>query len=157
VPVQVAGGVRNVRTATDLLDLGADRVLIGTAAFRSPELLDEFVAGLGAALAVSVDVRDGFVRVAGWLEGTHLGPVEAARYCVEHGVGRLVATSIERDGTLGGPDLDLYRSLSQLSIPVIAAGGVRHQADVEALAALGVEGVITGRAFAEGAFSSPST
>lgn len=152
IPVQVSGGIRDLDTALSVLGLGADRVLIGTAAFESPERLSEFADRLGERLAVSVDVRDGRVRVSGWTSSTGLGVPEAVERCLTAGVTRVVATSIARDGTLEGPDLALYRELCSYPLRVIAAGGVRDRRDVEALAEIGCEGAITGRAFAEGAF-----
>jgi phosphoribosylformimino-5-aminoimidazole carboxamide ribotide isomerase len=150
VPVQVSGGIRSVSTAERILELGAARVLVGTAAFGSRTLLDELVGRLGDRLGVSIDVRGGLVRVAGWLEGTAFSVAEAARTCVEAGVVRVLGTAIDRDGTDAGPDLELYRELCAYPLAVLAAGGVRHQTDVDDLAALGCEGAVTGRAFAEG-------
>jgi phosphoribosylformimino-5-aminoimidazole carboxamide ribotide isomerase len=150
VPVQVSGGVRDVERARALIELGAARVLIGTAAFAERELLDEFVNALGERLAVTIDVRDGLVKVAGWLESTMLTVDDAATRCVDAGVARVLGTSIARDGTGAGPDLDLYRTLCAHPLKVIAAGGVRDRDDVDALAAIGCEGAVTGRAFAEG-------
>jgi phosphoribosylformimino-5-aminoimidazole carboxamide ribotide isomerase len=150
VPVQISGGIRSVEVAKSVLALGAARVLIGTAAFSSPELLREFVDQCGERVAVSIDVRDGLVNVAGWLEATSITASQAAQRCVDAGVVRVLGTAISRDGTMTGPDLDLYRQLVQFPLHVLAAGGVRDQADVDQLAALGCEGAVTGRAFAEG-------
>lgn len=153
VAVQVSGGVRSLDTAQQVLDLGASRVLIGTVAFRSPHLLSEFVARFGQRVAVTIDVRDGQVNVAGWLEGTALSVADAAQHCVDSGVTRVLGTAISRDGTASGPDLALYEELCQYPFHVIAAGGVRHQGDIDALAAIGCEGAVTGRAYYEGALS----
>ena len=152
VPVQVSGGVRTVAAAESLLGAGASRVLIGTAAFGEMAQLEDFVAALGEKLAVTVDVRDGRVKVAGWLEATGIGVKEAAQRCVDAGVARVLGTSIARDGTGAGPDLDLYRILTSYPLKVLAAGGLRDEADLEALDAIGCEGAVTGRAFAEGRF-----
>jgi phosphoribosylformimino-5-aminoimidazole carboxamide ribotide isomerase len=154
VPVQVSGGVRSVRAAESLLEVGAKRVLIGTAAFESPQGLREFTAALGEALAVTIDVRDGLVNVRGWLEGTGLSVAEAAQRCVDAGVVRVMGTAIARDGTDTGPDLALYRDLVGFPMHLLAAGGVRNGDDVAALEAIGCEGAVTGRAFAEGRFDT---
>ena len=150
VPVQVSGGIRTVAAAMNVLERGAARVLIGTAAFASPTSLNEFVATLGDRLAVTLDQRNGYVRVAGWLEATSFSLADAAQRCVDAGVTRVLGTAIDRDGTLQGPDLDMYKKLCGFPLRVLAAGGVRDQRDVDALALLGCEGAITGRAFAEG-------
>src|SRR3954468_23536258 len=122
VPVQASGGVRSVADAEALVQAGADRVVVGTAAWT---LLDELVVSLGERLVVAVDVRDGLVRAHGWTEGAlELG--EAIRRCVAAGVPRLLCTAIERDGTMRGPDLDLVRRVVESSgLPVLAAGGIR--------------------------------
>ncbi|MFL6013113.1 MAG: HisA/HisF-related TIM barrel protein, partial [Gaiellaceae bacterium] len=103
VPVQASGGVRSVADAEALVEAGADRVVVGTAAWT---LLDELVASLGERLVVAIDVRDGVVHARGWTEGS-LDVDEAIRRCVAAGVPRLLCTAIERDGTMQGPDLDL--------------------------------------------------
>lgn len=154
VPVQVSGGVRSIRDAEALVDLGFHRVLIGTAAFGPLEQLAAFATRLGDRLAVAIDVRGGRVRVAGWSEDTSLPVAAAARRCVDQGVARVLGTAIEADGTGRGPDLSLYRELCGFDLAVMAAGGVRDLADVAALVAVGCEAVILGRAVADGAFRS---
>ncbi len=151
VAVQVSGGIRTLEGAEQILELGASRVLIGTVAFRTPELLGEFVRRFADRLAVTIDVRDGKVNVAGWLEGTKLSVADAARHCVDSGVSRVLGTAIARDGTGAGPDLSLYEELCAYPLKVIAAGGVRDQRDIDALDALVCEGAVTGRAYFEGA------
>lgn len=152
VPVQVSGGIRTLASAAAVLEAGASRVLIGTAAFASPEVLGEFVREFGDALAVTIDVRDGIVRVGGWLDETPFTVADAAQHCVNAGVVRILGTAIEKDGTMAGPNFGLYRLLVTYPLAVIAAGGVRHQADVDALGKLGCEAAVAGRAFAEGAW-----
>jgi phosphoribosylformimino-5-aminoimidazole carboxamide ribotide isomerase len=150
VPVQASGGVRSVADAEALVQAGADRVVIGTAAWT---LLDELVASLGERVVVAVDVRDGIVRARGWTEGS-LDLDEAIGRCVSAGVPRLLCTAIERDGTLQGPDVDLVRDVVESSgLPVLAAGGIRSDDDVAALSEAGAEGAIVGRALLEGTLS----
>ncbi len=150
VPVQASGGVRSVADAEALLQAGADRVVVGTAAWA---LLDELVAALGERLVIAIDVRDGVVRGRGWTEGS-LDVDDAIRRCVAAGVPRLLCTAIERDGTLRGPDVNLVRHVVENSVlPVLAAGGIRSDADVDALAGAGAEGAIVGRALLEGTLS----
>jgi phosphoribosylformimino-5-aminoimidazole carboxamide ribotide isomerase len=156
VPVQVSGGIRNLVSAAAVLELGASRILIGTAAFTTPGLLEEFVTAFGAQVAVAIDVRDNHVNVAGWLASSGLTVAQAARQCVDAGVTRVLGTAIQSDGTGQGPHLPLYEVLCAYEFAVIAAGGVRDRADVDALAAIGCEGAVTGRAFYEGQFRAVS-
>ena len=100
--VQAAGGVRSIADATALVEAGANRVVVGTAAFLGDELLEELVAELGERLVVAVDVRDGVVAVAGWTQETSLSVTDAVERAVQAGVTRLLCTAIERDGTLDG-------------------------------------------------------
>ena len=138
-PVQASGGIRSLADAQALLDAGADRVIVGTAAWPDPTPWLE----LGEALVLALDVRDGQVRTAGWTESAGLSFLDA----LERAQGaRVLVTAIERDGTLAGPDLELVRAAAAAGLRVLAAGGVRSPADVEALANAGAEAAIVGRA-----------
>ncbi|HZQ88605.1 MAG TPA: HisA/HisF-related TIM barrel protein [Gaiellaceae bacterium] len=148
VPLQIGGGVRSPADAYALLGAGAARVIVGTAAFeQGPEA---YVDALGDRLVVAVDIRDGEVRVRGWEQGSGLSADEAVDRCNAAGVARLLCTAIDRDGTLGGPDLELMERVARrFAGPVLAAGGVRGKGDLGALAALGLEGAVVGRALLE--------
>jgi phosphoribosylformimino-5-aminoimidazole carboxamide ribotide isomerase len=147
--VQASGGVRSVDDARALLDAGAARVVVGTAAFGGT--LEELVGALGARLIVALDVREDVVRTAGWTASTGLAVGDAIDLCVAAGVHRLLCTGIDRDGTLGGPDVELVTRVVQRSgLPVLAAGGIRDEADLDALEAAGAEGAVVGRALLEG-------
>ena len=151
VPVQASGGIRTVADATALLETGARLVIVGTAAFASPEALTTFVGALGDRLVVALDVRAGRLSVAGWRQDSQTDVAEAARRCAEAGVQRLHCTAIERDGTLAGPDLDLMRTVTTHSgLPTIAAGGISSMRDLDRLAELDLEGAVVGRALLEG-------
>lgn len=139
LPVQASGGIRSRADAESLLAAGADRVVVGTAAWPDPSSWLE----LGESLVLAVDVRDGIVRSAGWTESTGLS-FEDALAC--SGGARLLVTAIDRDGTLAGPDLELVRGAAASGARVLAAGGVRSPADVAALARVGAEAAIVGRA-----------
>lgn len=150
-PLQASGGIRSLADARVLLDAGAARVVVGTAALAGRRALEELVAGLGEALVVAVDARAGKVAAAGWERETAVTPDGFAATCAEAGVARLLCTAIERDGTLAGPDLALLeRVRSRSGLPILAAGGIRSDADLEDLAALGLEGAVVGRALLEG-------
>jgi phosphoribosylformimino-5-aminoimidazole carboxamide ribotide isomerase len=149
--VQASGGIRSPADAEQLLAVGAARVVVGTAAFAEPKALEQFAASLGDRLVVAIDVRGGRVAVRGWLEDTALDAAEVARRCAEAGVSRILCTAIERDGMLRGPDLDLLSAVSEASgLPVLAAGGIRSEADLAAVAAIGCEGAVVGRALIDG-------
>jgi phosphoribosylformimino-5-aminoimidazole carboxamide ribotide isomerase len=149
--VQASGGVRSPADAERLLAAGASRVVVATAALADPEALEQFVAQLGDRLVVAIDVRGGRVAVRGWLEDTGLDAAELARRCGAAGVSRILCTAIERDGMLGGPDLDLLREVREASgLPVLAAGGITSEADLAAVAATGCEGAVVGRALLDG-------
>lgn len=153
--VQASGGVRSVADARVLLEVGATRVVVGTAAFGG--LLPDFVEELGERLIVALDVRGGVVRATGWTKSTGLPVDDAVDLCVTAGVQALLCTAIDRDGTLGGPDIELIaRVVLRSGIPVLAAGGIRDAADLAALEAAGAEGAIVGRALLEGGMSIPA-
>jgi phosphoribosylformimino-5-aminoimidazole carboxamide ribotide isomerase len=143
VPVQASGGIRTLADAEALLAACADRVVVGTAAWPDPGPWLE----LGDALVLAIDVRDGRVRSAGWTEDAGLNLAEAVERA---GGARVLVTAIDRDGTLSGPDLSLVRTAAAAGLRVLAAGGVRSPADVDALAAAGAEAAVVGRALLTG-------
>ena len=148
--VQASGGIRSVADAEALLAAGADRVVVGTAAFERSGV-ERFASALGERLVVAVDVRDGRVAVRGWESDAGIDAETAAERCAAAGVARLLCTAVERDGTLGGPHLELLERVREASgLPVVAAGGVRSETDLAALAAVGCEGAVVGRALLEG-------
>jgi phosphoribosylformimino-5-aminoimidazole carboxamide ribotide isomerase len=149
--IQASGGIRSVEDALALLEAGAARVIVGTAAFAEPDALERFAGALGERLVVAIDVRDGNLALAGWERATSLSAEDAARRCAEAGVARIHCTAIDRDGTLGGPDVGLLRLVcAASSLPVLAAGGIRSEDDLDAVAAAGCEGAVVGRALIEG-------
>jgi phosphoribosylformimino-5-aminoimidazole carboxamide ribotide isomerase len=148
VPVQLGGGVRSPGDVSALLEAGIARVVVGTAAFGSTPLR-EFVSD---RVAVAIDVADGIVRTHGWLGSSELTTARALERCSEAGVVTVICTAIERDGTRGGPDLELLREVrARFDGAVLAAGGIRDAADVAAVRDLGLDGVVVGRAWLDGA------
>ncbi|HTO25812.1 MAG TPA: HisA/HisF-related TIM barrel protein [Gaiellaceae bacterium] len=151
VPVQLGGGVRSVADAEALVAAGVARVMVGTAAF-GPIPLEEFVAALGDRLVVAVDVADGIVRTAGWRDSSELTTADALARCTAAGVARVLCTAIDRDGTMSGPNLDLIREArAGFGGAILAAGGIRDAADVDAVRGEGADGAVVGRAILEGA------
>ena len=144
IPLQVSGGIRSIEAARLALGAGASRVIVGTALWSSPDALSDFVNALGNQLVAAIDVRDEYLSVRGWLASSGLSVEEALDRCLDAGVGRLHVTAIERDGTMQGPDLDLYAQVCASGIPVVAAGGVRDDHDVSLLEAIGCEAAVMG-------------
>ncbi len=157
VPVQVGGGVRSVDAAKALYDIGVTRVVIGTAALETPELVSAVAAN--NQVAVGLDARGGEVATHGWTERTGRTVADVAAQFADAGVAALVVTEISRDGTLLGPDVDgLTELLASTSIPLIASGGVGVLAHLETLRSVtaegrSFEGVIVGKALYEKAFT----
>jgi phosphoribosylformimino-5-aminoimidazole carboxamide ribotide isomerase len=141
--LQASGGIRTLADAEALIEAGADRVVVGTVAFPDPV---PWVAALGDRLVVALDVRDGLVRTSGWTAASGLTDERAIELSLAAGVGRVLCTAIERDGTLAGPDLDLVGRVAASGLRVLAAGGVRAPADVYALGRAGAEAAVVGRA-----------
>lgn len=148
-PLQVSGGIRSPEQARALLTRGATRLIVGTAAFANENAMGAFVDEVGDALVIAIDVKDGLVATKGWLASSGLTPEDAVQRCLTAGVTRIHATAVDRDGTMGGPDFDLYQRLCALGINVVAAGGVRNSDDVAALEAIGCEAAVMGTALAQ--------
>jgi phosphoribosylformimino-5-aminoimidazole carboxamide ribotide isomerase len=147
IPLQVSGGIRSLDVARAVLDAGAQRVILGTALWSDPDALATYVEALGDRLVAALDVRDGVLAVHGWLASTGLGVDDAVRRCRDAGVTRLHVTAIARDGTMSGPDLDLYSQVCASGLKVVAAGGVRNDADLTDLEAVGCEAAVMGLGF----------
>lgn len=153
--LQVSGGARSPGDVEALLAAGAERVVVGTAAFAAPGALAEYAGAFGERVLVAVDVRDGRVAVEGWRRETGLTAEDAAARCAEAGVARLLCTAVERDGMLRGPDVDLLRRVVDASgLPVLAAGGIASEDDLRAVANAGCEGAVVGRALLDGRLSA---
>ena len=157
VPVQLGGGLRSSEAIEQALASGAQRVILGTAAFTDPQLLDAAVAAHGELVVVSVDVRGGRVSTAGWTETTDMRAEEVIAGLHERGVRDLVYTNVDRDGMLEGPDLqEVARIADATRGRLTYSGGIGALADLEGLAALGREslaGVIVGKALYEERFT----
>lgn len=149
--VEVGGGIRNEERIRQYLDLGAGRVILGTVAAKDPEFLREMAAKYGDKIAVGIDARGGRVAVSGWLEETELETAEFCRFCRDIGVKTAIVTDIDKDGVLGGANVELYRELTAIEgLDIIASGGVSSQSDLDELAAAGVAGAIIGKALYNG-------
>ncbi len=158
IPVQVGGGVRSSSTAEKLLSLGVQRVVIGTAAVRNPDLVRHLCQDGGSPrVVVAVDARDGLVVVQGWLEKTSVTAVELGKRMAELGVERLLYTDISRDGTLSEPNFSANAELVESTgLAILASGGVASLDHITELAKIGAEGVIVGRALYTGDLELPA-
>jgi len=150
IPVQVGGGLRSVVNLMQAQIAGASRVVLGTAAVEDPDFVRSAVNRYRQRVVVAVDVQGDRVMVDGWKRDA--GALQEVIPAMERAnAPRFLVTSIGADGMMGGPDLDLYDRLRQVTMrPVQASGGVRNSEDLEALASLGVEAAIVGRALYEG-------
>jgi phosphoribosylformimino-5-aminoimidazole carboxamide ribotide isomerase len=158
MPVQYGGGLRSGQAVDDALAAGASRVILGTAAFKDPELLRSALENHGPErVLVSVDVRGGQVSTAGWTESAEPSTAAVLERLYDGGVRRLVYTNVDRDGMLEGPDVEEVREVvASTSASVVYSGGIGLLADLEALAALAqpsLTGVIVGKALYEHRFT----
>lgn len=156
-PIQVGGGLRDVDSVAAVLEAGARRVVIGTAALRDLKFLDAALAAHGDAVVVSVDTRGGKVSLSGWTETSDVEAPEAVADLSKRGVARFLCTAIEVDGTMTGPAIDQLNEIAAAtSAQVIASGGVGDLSDLEQLAreaAPNIEGAIVGKALYEKKFT----
>jgi phosphoribosylformimino-5-aminoimidazole carboxamide ribotide isomerase len=154
IPVQLGGGIRDLATIEGWLEKGVDRVIIGTAAVRDPDLVKGAARRFAGRIAVGLDARDGKVAVAGWAETSELSALDIARRFEDAGVAALIYTDISRDGLLKGLNLEATIALADaVRIPVIASGGLASIEDVKALLApraRKLAGAIAGRALYDG-------
>ncbi len=152
--IQIGGGIRNEETIKMFLDLGAKRVIIGTEAAQNPKLVMDACKAFPDQIVVGIDARDGRVAIEGWAKTTQIKAVDLAKRFEDCGVAAINFTDIHRDGMQTGPNIEETRRLAEaVSIPVVASGGVSTLEDIKnllPLRAVGVVGVITGRALYSG-------
>ena len=157
MPVEVGGGLRSIASIRRALGAGASRVVLGTAAFTDPDLLDEALSAFTSRILVGVDVRGGMVSVAGWTRETQVRGEDAIRRMQQRGATRFVYTNVERDGMLEGPDLDEVKRVSEaVRGRFLYSGGIASIEDLRALRSLrllNLGGVISGKALYEGRFA----
>ena len=150
--VEIGGGVRSEETIRRYLEAGVTRVILGTAAAADLDFTARMVRRYGEAIAVGVDLRDGFVAVKGWTETSGLSGHAFCKSLQEIGVQTVVCTDIQMDGAMRGANRALYKTLSEsFSMRLIASGGVSSMEDILALKALNLYGAIVGKAYYTGA------
>jgi phosphoribosylformimino-5-aminoimidazole carboxamide ribotide isomerase len=157
VPVQIGGGLRDSKKVEEAISSGAERVVLGTAAVRDPEMAEAIAAAHGERVVASVDARSGRVAAEGWTEQSELGATEVIAELSRRGLRRFVFTPVDVDGLMEGPDLDSLREVAGATdSDLIYSGGIGSLDDLRAIAGLGlenVEGVIVGRALYEQRFT----
>ena len=154
IPVQLGGGIRDLNTIGMWLEKGVSRVILGTVALRDPELVKAACREFPGKVAVGIDAREGYVAVAGWAETSDIKALDLALKFEDCGVAAIIYTDINRDGAMGGVNVESTSDLAfHLTTPVIASGGVSSIEDLKALKLeedTGIEGVICGRALYDG-------
>lgn len=153
--VEVGGGISDYGYLKSLVDIGVDRVIIGTAAFKDPVFFDKALADFPEHIALSFDVKDGKVAIKGWVETVDEAPLDILKRFEKKGLRYVVYTDVSKDGMLCGPNVEGNRALVETTgLKVIASGGVSSIDDLRALKAIdGIYGAITGKAIYEGRFT----
>jgi len=160
IQVELGGGLRTFDDVSAALDCGVSRAIIGTAALRDPDFTGRLVERFGDAVAAAVDVRDGKVSIAGWMEDTGRATAEFARALKLLGISRAIVTDISRDGTMTAPNLEPALEVAALGLVVTVSGGIariEHVAEIARRARItpGIAGMIIGRALYTGDISLP--
>jgi len=159
VPFEVGGGIRNMETIQTAIDAGAQRVILGTAAHRTPDLLAQAASKFPGRIAAGIDARHGKVALSGWCETTQTNAIDFARRVETAGATRIIFTDISSDGMMGGADVEATRSVARaVQIPVTASGGISSLDDVRALKRVehdGIDEIIIGRALYLEKFTLP--
>ncbi len=155
LPIQVGGGIRTIETAQKLLTIGIKQVILGALAFSNPKAITQIQQKFGTeTVIVALDNKDGKIMVEGWKTPTTSGIKDALKKFTALKVTTFLVTSITKDGTLSGPDLETLSEACQYpNVEIIAAGGISSLNDLAALKRVGVEGVVIGKALYEGRFT----
>ena len=150
VKLELGGGIRDEESIKKMLDIGIDRIILGSIAVKNPQFVKDMAAKY--PIAVGIDAIDGFVAVEGWGEVSSMRATDLAKEFANAGVEAIICTDVSKDGTLSGVNVDFTVDIAKASgVSTIASGGVRDERDIEALSAAGcVDGVIIGKAYYEG-------
>ena len=151
IPVQVGGGIRSMSYAEELLSMGVARIILGTSALADLALTESMIKTIGDRLAVSIDAKAGFVAVKGWTEISNIRASELAIQLKGYGLKTIVYTDIAKDGMMAGPNFsELEEMQRETGLNIIASGGVSTLSDIKAIEAMGLYGVIIGKALYTG-------
>ena len=147
IPTQLGGGIRRLETVEQMLKVGIERVILGTAAVEDPQLIEQACRKFRESIIVSIDAREGYISTHGWRREIELSAVDFAQSMMKLGVRRFIYTDIDRDGTLTEPNFSATAELiNAIRAPVIAAGGISNLNHLRMLKSLGAEGAIVGKA-----------
>ena len=150
--VEIGGGIRDEETVQKYIDLGVERVILGTAAVTDDEFLRKMVSKYKEAIAVGVDLKDGYVAIKGWTEKSALTADEFFAHLSDIGVKTVICTDISKDGAMQGTNRELYKELSEkYTMDIVASGGVSSIDDIKALREMNLYGAILGKAYYIGA------
>lgn len=150
IPIQMGGGIRSKERVKELLDLGVNRVILGSVAIKDKELLKDLISQYKEKIVVSVDAKNGKVAAQGWEEVSDVNSLDFCKELEEMGVKTIVYTDISKDGMMIGPNFDIYEKLSkETNLDIIASGGVTSIEDVKKLKAMDLYGVIIGKSLYE--------
>lgn len=144
--VQVGGGIRDEERICQYLDIGVSRVILGTVAVRNFAFVEEMVKKYGEKIAVGVDARDGYVAVQGWQETTNVSSLEFCQRLEDVGVQTVIYTDIAKDGELSGTNLDVYKTLSEYKLQIVASGGISYEREITELKSMNIYAAIVGKA-----------
>lgn len=150
--VEIGGGIRDEETVQKYIDLGVERVILGTAAVTDDDFLRKMVSKYKEAIAVGVDLKDGYVAIKGWTEKSQLTADEFFKHLSDIGVKTVICTDISKDGAMQGTNRELYKELSKkYPMDIVASGGVSSIDDIKALREMNLYGAILGKAYYIGA------
>jgi len=156
IPIQLGGGVRDVKTAEAWIEAGVSRIVVGTIAVNKPKVVKEMCLAFPGKIALGIDAKDGMVATHGWVKKTKVKALDLAKKFEDIGVCAIIYTDINRDGLMGGPNFETTHKMAEtVNVPVIASGGISAIEDLRKFKSEGkVEGCIVGRALYDGAFSA---
>ena len=148
---EIGGGIRNMQTVDKYVNVGADRIILGTSAVSDKAFLKEAIKEFGTKIAIGVDARDGIVSISGWTEQSGISALDFIGEMLGMGIDTVICTDISKDGALSGTNTELYKEiLSRYTLKLIASGGVTTIQDVVDLNAIGCYGAILGKAIYNG-------
>lgn len=151
VPIELGGGIRDMKTVDFYINCGISRVILGSAALKDKNFCKRAVDKYGEKISVGIDAKDGFVSTSGWLEMSQVNYIDFAKEMQKIGVKNIIFTDISKDGTLEGPNLQMLQNLKEsVDVDITASGGVKDINDIQKLINLGLYGAIAGRSIYDG-------
>ncbi len=154
IPIQLGGGIRTLEDVDERIGLGIGRVIIGTAAYKNPELVKEAFKKYPGKIVIGIDANESGIAISGWVEKTSVSPIEFALKMKDIGINTIIFTDISKDGMLSGPNVEWTKEMVQKTrIDIIASGGISTLDDIKAVNEAGASGVIVGKALYNGNFT----